>query len=377
MKKHTLLSAMLAMALLLSGCTAEPAPTEPTEPPLPQHYEIMDTFDTLVADTMADAKEGALSVKKHFRIPSDAEVAPVPNPENYGSTDDPASLQWLLDEAAELLEGQDTVFSTDAELYPGSQVTYYYDETILAITWKQVFYDFVYTMCEVKVADASQFRRHIEEGTYGSNILSRPTDMAANVNAVAASAGDYYRGRNYGIVVYDGTVYQVSSGTYVDTCYVDYSGDLHFTHGGEILDVESAQAYVDEHNISFSLAFGPVLVDNGQQCEPAGYALGEVNDHYPRAAICQKDELHYVLVAANWQGPYASSPTIHTFAKAVAELGVQKAYTLDGGQTGAIAMDGKLMNPTLRGEQRRISDIIYFGTAIPDHIPQETEPGSE
>lgn len=377
MKKHVLLLAVLLMAIVLSACTAESVPTEPTEPPAPRHYALMDTFDTLIADTMADAKAGALSVKKHFKIASNAEAAPVPDPNNYGSTDDPASLQWLLDEAAELLDRQDTVFSTDLELYPGSQVTYYYDETILAITWKQVFYDFVYTMCEVKVADASQFRRHIEEGTYGSNILSQPTDMAAKVNAVAASAGDYYRGRNYGIVVYEGKVYQVSSGSFVDTCYVDYNGDLHFTRSGEILDVESAQAYVDEHNISFSLAFGPVLVDDGQQCEPAGYALGEVNDHYPRAAVCQKDELHYVLVTANWQGPYASSPTIHTFAQAVAELGVEKAYSLDGGQTGAIAMDGKLMNPTLRGEQRRISDIIYFGTAIPDHIPEEAEPGSE
>lgn len=364
----------LALGTLLSGCVTapEPATTTPTEPPLPQAYHIMDTFDSLVSDTMTDAKSGCLNVKKHFWIPSDAQTAPVPDAEKYGYTDDPSTLQWLVDEASELLDGQDTVFSTDVEIYPGSQVTYYYDETILAITWKQVVYNFVYTLCEVKVADASQLRRYIAEGTYGSDYLYRPTDMAASVNAVAAMSGDYYRGRRYGIVVYDGTVYQVLNGTYVDTCFVDRSSDFHFTRCGEILDKETAQAYVDEHDISFSLAFGPVLVDNGVQSEPQSYALGEVNDHYPRAAICQKDQLHYLLVTANWQGAYAESPTIHTFAKAVAGFGVEKAYALDGGQTGTIAMDGKLMNPTLRGEQRRISDIVYFGTALPDHLVEET-----
>lgn len=332
----------------------------------------MDALDDLVATTLAEAKEAAVSVPKHFWISSDAE-APVPNHENYGVTDDPYSLDWLWEQAADLLDGQELAFRPDVEFYPGSQITYYYDETILVVTWKQVLYDFVYTLCEVKVADSSQFRRHIEEGTYGSNILSAPTDMAARVNAVAACAGDYYRGRNYGIVTYDGTVYQVTSGQYVDTCFVDYDGNFHFTRCGELLDLESAQKYVDENNISFSLAFGPVLVDDGVRCEPAGYALGEVNDHYPRAAICQKDQLHYLMVTANWQGPYAQSPTIHTFAQAVETFRVQKAYTLDGGQTGAIAMDGKLMNPTLRGEQRRISDILYFATALPNHNTPESE----
>ena len=54
------------------------------------------------------------------------------------------------------------------------------------------------------------------------------------------------------------------------------------------------------------------------------------------------------------------------FAENIAQFGCEKAYTMDGGQTGAIAMNGKLMNPVQFGEQRRISDIIYFATAIPD-----------
>ena len=41
-------------------------------------------------------------------------------------------------------------------------------------------------------------------------------------------------------------------------------------------------------------------------------------------------------------------------------------YTLDGGQTAVIAMNDKLINSVLFGFQRKISDIIYFATAVPD-----------
>ena len=366
-----LTAALLWKMLFLFGDTAdaqtleEAVQTEPAETE-PSNYAMMDSYDSFIADTMSDAYEGANSVKKLFWIDEDAELPPVPEAANYGETTDPTSLQWLVDAAQEILDGQELLFHTGVEIYPGSKVSYYLDETIVAITWKEVHYSFVYTICEVKVAHPSQVRRYIAEGTYGSDYLYAPTTMAANVNAVAAMSGDYYRGRDYGIVVYDGTVYQVSHGNNVDTCYVDENGDFHFTYRGEILDMESAQKYVDDNNISFSLAFGPILVDNGVRCEHASYALGEVSDGYPRAAICQKDKLHYLLVTANWEGAYYECPDIHTFAAVIETFNVQKAYTLDGGQTGAIAMDGKLMNPTLRGEQRSISDIVYFATAIPN-----------
>ena len=42
------------------------------------------------------------------------------------------------------------------------------------------------------------------------------------------------------------------------------------------------------------------------------------------------------------------------------------AYTLDGGQTATIAMNHEHINPVQYGSQRRISDIFYFATAIPD-----------
>ena len=140
---------------------------------------LMDDYNAFIAEEVSNAVEEAKSVKKVFWIDEDALVAPEPNQECYGQTEDPASLQWLLDEAADLLDGQETLFSTEVEIYPGSKVTYYLDETILAITWKQVIDDFVYTISEVKVAHASQFRRYLADGEYGSNSLYTTTEMAS------------------------------------------------------------------------------------------------------------------------------------------------------------------------------------------------------
>ena len=158
---------------------------------------------------------------------------------------------------------------------------------------------------------------------------------------------------------------------------IDDQGDLHLIPRNTIIEMEEAQKYVDEHNIRFSVAFGPILVDNYERCEPNYYMIGEINDEYPRAALCQMGPLHYLLVTANDMSStkqdnddelkgIAGTPTIHQFARVVQATGCEKAYALDGGQTAAIAMNDQLVNRVLYGYQRRISDIIYFATAVPD-----------
>ena len=73
---------------------------------------------------------------------------------------------------------------------------------------------------------------------------------------------------------------------------------------------------------------------------------------------------HYLIVTSNHEEDYPSALNIHQFAERIALTGCQKAYTLDGGQTAAIALDGKLVNRVLYGQQRSISDIIYFATSV-------------
>ncbi len=352
-------AALLANILLNIGISGTSTASSPTK------VGIMDRFDMLMTNEISDALDGILAVEKTYWLNDDDLIAPEPNQDCYGETDDPSSLQWLLDEADALLDVGDTTFSLDVQLQPGTKVMYYLDETIFAITWKQVIDNCVYTFSEVKIAHPSQFRRFLAGGEYGSDKQFITTDMAATVNAVVASSGDFYKFRNYGIIVYDGVV-QRCSGWSVDTCFIDDQGDLIFAKAGEITDKETAQQFVDDNNIRFSLAFGPVLIDNYERCNPSSYILGEISDRFPRAALCQKDSLHYVVVISNHDGAYWQTPTLAEFAKRLETYGFEKAYTLDGGQTAVIAMNDQLINKVHFGYQRQISDIFYFATAIPD-----------
>ena len=327
---------------------------------------IADKFDMFLTNQISEALDGVLSVRKVYWLSDSDLVAPEPDQSKFGSTDDPATLGWLLEAAEDLLEGQELYFSTETQIVPGTEVLYYLDDTILTITWKEAHDYCVYTFSEVKIADPSQFRRFLAGGEYGSEKQFITTDMAASVNAVVASSGDFYNFRKVGVIVYDGVARRVNS-NYTDTCYIDANGDLHFTYAGEIADLTEAQQYVDENNIRFSLAFGPVLVDNGERVEPNRYHLGEIDENYARAGLGQLGQLHYLLAAANTGGDsYPHVPDIHEFAYNLQQAGCIKAYALDGGQTAVIAMNDQLINKVVYGYQRKISDIIYFATAVPE-----------
>ncbi len=305
-------------------------------------------------------------IRKRYWIEEGTLVAPEPDQNKFGQTSDPTVLAQVLEDASMMLEGQSTYFQPDQKLYEGSQVRYYLDDSIFAITWQEVHDGSVYTFSEIKVGHPSQFRRHLAGGEYGSDMQYLTTEMAESVNAVVASAGDFYRFRDFGAVVYQGQAKRVE-GTYAETCYIDRNGDMHFTYPEEVMTVEEVQQFVDERDIQFSLAFGPILVDNYEEVPHTWYGVGEINEGYARAALCQMDSLHYIVVTANTTGAYQEIPTVAQFRKNILATGCRMAYSLDGGQTATtIVMNDQLVNRPVYGQQRKISDIIYFATAVPE-----------
>ena len=66
-----------------------------------------------------------------------------------------SELAWLLEEAKELLDGEELTFNTETPVYPGTKINYYFDDTILVITWKQEIDWVTYTISEVKIAPFS------------------------------------------------------------------------------------------------------------------------------------------------------------------------------------------------------------------------------
>ena len=327
------------------------------------NYAVSDRFNRYITNSVSDALDGILSIEKAYWLSDNDLVAPEPNPNCYGSTTDPAVLQEVIDNASGLLDGQELIFNPDTQTYASTEVQYYSDPTIFSITWKQQIEKSIYVISEIKIADSSQFRRFLSDGEFASGSKYLTTQMAASVNAVVASNGDYYAMRQIGNLVYNSQVYR-ADGNYLDTCFIDGNGDLVFTRAGEMTDTDKINQFVADNNVRFSLAFGPILVEDGKACSiPKHYPEGEINQPNARAALCQVGPLHYLLVIASIEPPYDAGVKLPEFAATLEDLGIQKAYNLDGGRSATLVMNDQRLNYVY---ERLVSDIIYFATAIPD-----------
>lgn len=324
---------------------------------------IMDYYDRSLSNAVSDALNGVLSIEKVYWLVDSDPVAPIPDPNCAGQTDDPATLRWLLDEAEEKLGLTDTLFTVDTPILEGSVVRYYLDDTIFSVSWKQPVGGAVYSFAEVKIAHSSQFRRFLAGGEYGTGILYTPSQMAKSVNAVTASSADYYSYRPMGTTVYNGEVCRAVGG-YLDVCYIDDRGDLIFANQRDAKSVADVEQLVKEKNIRFSLCFGPILIEQGQDVTPGYYDLGQIDGLYSRCALCQQGQLHYVVVNSNMEGDYLKNPTITEFSRHLVDLGIQKAYAMDGGQTAVLYANEEIVNVVDYGNERNVSDIIYFATAM-------------
>ena len=118
-------------------------------------------FDSEANNAKSAVLDGLTYIRKIYRIGENDLVAPAPDPARFGTTTDPAVIRALIEDSAMLLEGQDTVWSEDIELLEGSEISYYCDETILVIVWKENIGAKGCTFAEVRIADPSQLRRRL------------------------------------------------------------------------------------------------------------------------------------------------------------------------------------------------------------------------
>ena len=326
--------------------------------------DLVGKLDVFMNNAASDALENVTYIKKIYTIPESDLVAPKPDPTKFGSTTDPMVVQAIVDSASELLDGQTLVWNPDIVLMEGTEIQYYYDETILVIAWKEAINNSACTFAEVKIAHGSQLRRALSDNTYGSSVYMYPTQMAENANAVIAINGDFYSYRSLGITVYQRQLYRCKPKS-VETCFFNGSGDMIFSHMGELMTEEEATQFIADNDIIFSVAFGPILVENGELKTTYSYPVGEIEKQYSRAAIGQVDKLHYLLMSINEEGAYQRRIKINEAAEYIYAKGVLNAYALDGGQTATIVMQGETVNRVDWGSERTMSDIIYFATAYP------------
>ena len=326
--------------------------------------QIAGEYEQYVNNLISSALEGLAAVPKVYRLSESAAVAPRPDPAGYGSSKNAEDAAAAAAAAEPLLAGRKLLWTPETTLLRGTSMDWYLDETIFALCWRQRLNGMGFTMCEVVLGHPSQFRRYIADNSFHSTKRYLPTRMASKVNAVVALSGDFYKYRRLGIVAYQRELFR-ADGKQLDTCFVDAKGDLLFVRAGELTKEEQIRAYMEEHDVLFSLSFGPVMIEDGQNVVPKGkYPIGQIQETYTRCVLCQLGECHYLLVTVN--RPPDSMPGLKRIAEELVALGVPKAYALDGGQTASLILNNRLMNSVDFGEERLMSDIIYFATAMPE-----------
>ena len=329
--------------------------------------DISDKFRTGMNNLTSTALDGIFTVRKVYKIPDGDVCAPKPKKENFGNTTDPQVIEDLIHKAHRLVGSDQMLWTPDTKIFENTPIEYYYDETILVIAWKELIGHSVFNFAEVKIAHPSQFRKLLADNTYGTSTKYKGSQMGKNANAVLTSNADFYKYRQMGIVVYNGEVYR-TTGKDLDTCFIDANGDLLMIPANTFKTDEDIRSFVKEKNVVFSIAFGPILIKNGQPLSDSEYFLGETESLRVRAAISQLDSLHYLVTVvdrASSDGRYAST-NILTFANHMATKKLDNAYTIDGGQTAMLMIEDRIISKVLTGSEREVSDIIYFGTALPD-----------
>ena len=304
-------------------------------------------------------------IQKVFTIPHDALAAPEPDPKGFGSTDDPNEVLKGIEQAKDLIGDRKLSWSPDIEIKPGSKINYFYDESILVIQWKEFRNWSLATFAEVIVKDGSQIRRVIAGEEYRSWDWETPTQMSQRTNAVLGMTGDFYMFRAVGIMVYRGQVYRTDPVS-LHHLFFTNSGEMLMTKSYEIAE-EDVESYVKENDVNFSIAFGPVIIENGEKLPMPNYLVGEFYDDYPRAAIGEVDPLHFVVMTVGKEGPRENQTvTLPEAQQYIWEKGVQRAYSLDGGKTANMTFNGELTNDPKYRQERTMSDMFYFASAIPE-----------
>ncbi len=239
--------------------------------------------------------------------------------------------------------------------------TEYQDDT-LSVRISQVERDnSVYTVAYVTIADPSQLRTALA-GEIGSKAKALPSQIAKGNGAVVAINGDFYLNQKKGVVIRMGEVIRQKHQSALDLLLIDTAGDFH------IIRKPSKQAtnvVLEEYTILNAFTFGPALVIDGELQKiriTYGYAP---QDKAPRTAIGQLGPLSYALVVVDGrQKGYSRGVTHKMLGEFMLSIGCTQAYNLDGGGTTTMIFHDRVVNRPSGGDERDVSDIIYFASAL-------------
>ena len=256
-----------------------------------------------------------------------------------------------------------------------------YEDASISVQVEKVTTDLaVFCVARVKIADASQLRTAVTPNGKTNKIST----LARKNNAVIAIGGEYFASDEGGLIIRMGeiqgnkrkprkTPYETR-----DLLCIDENGDFHIIlrlrdphekkkKVNETFE-EDLEALRTEHTLVNVFDFGPALIRDGELCEiPDNYSFNP-NGAEPRCAIGQVGPLEYLLVVVDTLEHHARNngqgATCATLARFMQERGCTEAYNLDGGNSCLMVFHGENYSDKTFNEERSVSDIIYFATAI-------------
>ena len=368
----SVLSLLLAVVLLLFvSLNVHPGSEASSSAASSAKSDLVGRLNVYMNNAASDALGELAYIKKQYTIDYSATSAPKPDESRFVTygIDEADKVMDVIEQARTfgLLDGQDVIFDPSVEFYWDSDIRCYCDETILAICWKEKINDRVCSFVEVKLADGSQIRRKLVNDTFGSNEKAVASELSRSANAVIAMNADYYKYRDLGVCVYQGQLCRYE--TSCDVLFIDSNGDFRMLRASELGSREDVEQYIADNNIQFSMSFGPILVRDGELQQLTGsYAggIGEMYEQYSRSGIGQYDKLHYLIATVNHSQDGTPRATVNQFAEIIYGKGVQNAYNFDGGQTSEVLINNERYNYVDWDNEREVSDILYFATAIPE-----------
>ena len=123
---------------------------------------------------------------RYIRTLSDSDlIAPVPNPDCYGTAASPAELTDILNTAADALNITSPLFTADTPIKSGTDIQYYLDESIFAVTWKQTIKNCTYKQ-------RLELRRFFTYSLYAVNLNDIIENLSRGGSSIWSMDG-YYR----------------------------------------------------------------------------------------------------------------------------------------------------------------------------------------
>ena len=147
---------------------------------------------------------------------------------------------------------------------------------------------------------------------------------------------------------------------------IDDLGDFHLFVRSQGIKEYSETMKKEGRTLINAFTFGPALVKDGELLELDKEYGYNPNGREPRAAIGQTGELSYVMVIIETKDRTGSTGFSQAkLAEFMYGLGCIQAFNLDGGNSAEMVFGDQVIKGTPGGDDRTLSDIIYFATMQP------------